>query len=129
MPNPENLTGKGFDSNPENINKKGRPRKSFNTINKELKDKGITPLTKSHLIEAYELIFNSNEEDLKKIASDESTPYGLKLIIKELNDKKTRSKALADYRDYMFGKAKESRDITTNGENIDNTINFVGLDD
>jgi len=129
MPNPENLIGKGFDNNPENINKNGRPRKSFNSVNNELKKKGVEPLTKSTLIEAYELVFNSSEDDLKKIASDENTPYGLKLIIKELNDKKTRSKALADYRDYMFGKAKESRDITTNGDNIDNTINFVGLDD
>ncbi len=97
-------------------NPKGRPRKSFSSINQELKDKGVQPLTRTALVEAYELIFNTDEEGLKKIATDKNTPYGLKLIIKELNNSKTRSKALADYRDYMFGKAKENVDHTVRME-------------
>jgi hypothetical protein len=113
----------------ESGNLNGRPRKSFASINAELKAKGVVPLTKAALIEAYELVFNTDEDELKRIASDDNTPYGLKLIIKELNNAKTRSKALADYRDYMFGKAKESKDITTNGESMNTTITFVGLDD
>ena len=92
----------------ESGNLNGRPRKSFASINQELKDKGVVPLTKSALIEAYELVFNTDEDELKKIASHKDTPYGLKLIIKELNNSKSRSKALADYRDYMFGRAKEN---------------------
>jgi len=113
----------------ESGNLNGRPRKSFASINAELKAKGVVPLTKAALIEAYELVFNTDEDELKRIASNDNTPYGLKLIIKELNNAKTRSKALADYRDYMFGKAKESKDITTNGESMNTTITFVGLDD
>lgn len=92
----------------ESGNPNGRPRKSFASINQELKDKGVVPLTKVALIEAYELVFNTDEDELKKIAADKNTPYGLKLIIKELNNSKSRSKALADYRDYMFGRAKEN---------------------
>lgn len=122
MPNPENIKKhefkKGKSGNPE-----GRPRKSFATINAELKAKGVVPLTKSALIDAYTLVFNTDEEELKKIASNKETPYGLRLIIGELNSGKTRSKALADYRDYMFGRAKESVDHTTKGEKI----NIVSL--
>ena len=122
MPNPENIKKyefkKGESGNPE-----GRPRKSFATINAELKAKGVVPLTKSALIDAYTLVFNTDEEELKKIASNKETPYGLRLIIGELNSGKTRSKALADYRDYMFGRAKESVDHTTKGEKI----NIVSL--
>jgi len=128
MPNPENIEKHQFKKG-ESGNLNGRPRKSFASINAELKAKGVVPLTKAALIEAYELVFNTDEDELKRIASDDNTPYGLKLIIKELNNAKTRSKALADYRDYMFGKAKESKDITTNGESMNTTITFVGLDD
>ena len=104
---------KGESGNPD-----GRPRKSFSVVNEELKAKGVEPLTKSNLIDAYSLIFNSTEDDLKEIAQDKNTPYALKLIINELNDKRTRSKAIADYRDYMFGKAMQSTDITSKGKEI-----------
>lgn len=89
----------------ETANPNGQPRKLFSTVNKELKAKWITQLTKSQLIEAYWLIFNTDEQELKNIGSDKSVPYALRLIIAELNDKRNRSKAMADYRDYMFGKA------------------------
>jgi len=125
----ESAKGKGFDTNPQNINSTGLNRKSFASINKELEGKGVTKLTKKDLISAYELIFNSTESELKDIAKDPNTPYALKIIILELNDKKTRSRALADYREYAFGKAQESKDITTNGKDMNTTITFVGLDD
>jgi len=32
MPNPESLKGKGFDTNPQNINKKGRPKNIYNIL-------------------------------------------------------------------------------------------------
>ena len=46
MPNPENLIGKGFDKNPQNINRTGANRKSFASVNRELKKKGIKPIQK-----------------------------------------------------------------------------------
>ncbi len=104
---------KGADSR---RNLDGRPRKSFATINEELKKKGITKLSKSDLLDAYALIFNSTEDDLKDIAKDKNTPYALKLIILELNDKKTRAKAMQDYRDYSFGRATDNVDHTTAGK-------------
>lgn len=93
----------GFGKNPQNINRSGANRKSFATINEVLKKKGIQPLTKNELIESYTLIFNATEEELKRIASDKKTPFALRLIIIELNDKTTRSKAISDLRNYMFG--------------------------
>ena len=96
---------KGFDKNPQNINKKGRPKKSFNKINEFLKKRGVEPLMKPHLIEAYSLILNSDQESLQKIKEDPSTPVAFVAIIDELEDKNTRMRAMQDYRDYMFGKA------------------------
>ena len=120
MANEENLTPfpKGVSGNPN-----GRPRKSFASVNAELKTKGIEELKKAQLIEAYSLIFNSTEDDLKLIAKDKNTPYALKIIILELNDRRARARAMQDYRDYMFGKAQDKVDLTTNGKDI-NIINL-----
>ena len=107
MPNPENLIGKGFDKNPQNINRSGANRKSFATVNRELKKKGIKPVSKKELIDAYSYIFNATEEELKEISIDKTVPYAFRLIIGELNNTKTRSKALADLREFVFGKATQ----------------------
>jgi len=108
---------KGQSGNPN-----GRPRKSFGVINAQLKAKGIEALSKTDLVEAYSLIFNSSEDELKDLAKDKETPYAMRLIIGELNSARTRSKALQDYRDYMFGKAKDSVD-----HKIDGTVNIISL--
>jgi F0F1-type ATP synthase delta subunit len=89
----------------ETANPNGRPKKSFRLINDELKAKGYEALTKSQLIEAYSLVFNTDEEELQRIAKDKNTPYALRIIILEMNNKNYRAKALQDYRDYMFWKA------------------------
>lgn len=113
---------KGQSGNPN-----GRPRKSFSVINAELKSKGIEALSKSDLVEAYGIIFNSTEKELKDLAGDKNIPYAMRLIIGELNSARTRSKALQDYRDYMFGKAKDSVDHTTNGKEINIISLGVGV--
>jgi hypothetical protein len=97
----------GFQKNPQNINRSGANRKSFATVNEALKKKGIKPLSKNELIEFYTLIFNATEDELKRIAEDKKTPFALKLILTELKDKITRSKAVADLRNYMFGQATQ----------------------
>ena len=97
----------GFAQNPENINRRGANRKSFATVNNLLKSKGIQPLTKEQLIEFYTLIFNATEDELKRLTADKKIPYMLRLVIGELNNKTTRSKALTDLREYMFGKAAQ----------------------
>ena len=92
----------GFDKNPQNA---WKPRKLFSTVNAELKEKWITALTKEQLIEAYWLVFNTDEEELRRISLDKTYPFALRLIILELNNKNNRAKAMSDYRDYMFWKA------------------------
>jgi len=98
----------------ESGNPKGRPRKSFGSINKELKAKGVEPLSKSDLLDAYALVFNSTDKELTELKDDQATPYALTIIIEELKDKRTRGKALQDYRDYVYGRAVENLEINNN---------------
>lgn len=107
----ENFKGRGntagFGKNPQNINRSGANRKSFATVNEALKKKGIQALTKNQLIEFYTLIFNATEDELRRISEDKKTPFALTIILRELKDKTTRSKAIADLRNYMFGQAQQ----------------------
>jgi len=129
----DNFKGKqntnGLKENPDNINKTGVNRKSFASINNEMLAKGVEPLTKKQLVKAYELVLNATEEELLEIAEDKQTPYGLKLIIVELNKPKTRSKALQDYRNYMFGRADNNSIEPVDDKDTSTIIQFVGLDD
>ena len=96
----------------EVMNPNGKPRKSFRVMNEKLKEEGLEPLKKWELIEAYSLIFNCTEEKLLDLSKDKEIPYAVRLIILELNDKKTRARALADYRDYMFGTATQKQEVS-----------------
>lgn len=104
----DNVLKAGLKQNPQNINRTGANRKSFATINIELEAKGIKPLSKHDLIDAYGRIFNSTEDELKELATDKNIPFAFRLLILQLNDKKVRDLALKDYRDYMFGKANQT---------------------
>ena len=70
------------------------------------------------MIDAYSIIFNCTESDLDEITNDENTPLALTIIIKELQNKVTRARAMQDYRDYCYGRAKENIDHTTKGKEI-----------
>lgn len=100
----------------ETNNPNGRPKKSFSLLNDSLKKEGYQPLTKNQLIEAYSLLFSIDQEKIEEIAADESQPLAIRLIIQEMTSPQTSGKALADMRDYLFGKAKENikTDVTHN---------------
>jgi hypothetical protein len=104
-----NAGSNGFEKNPQNINRNGRPRKPFASINQSLKERGIEPISKSELLNSFQLIFNATEDELQELVEDPETPLAYKLMVRELRNEKTASKALTDLRNYLFGKAPEKQ--------------------
>ncbi len=97
----------------------GRKPKSFTLFNRMMKEQGVEPLSKEALIECYSFLFSATQAQIEAVAEDEEQPLGLRLIIAEFTDERTRSRAMQDYRDYMFGKALQQTDVTSNGEKIE----------
>lgn len=86
----------------------GRKPKSFTMFNRMMKEQGVEPLSKEALIECYAFLFSATQAQIEAVADDEEQPLGLRLIIAEFTDERTRSRAMQDYRDYMFGKALQT---------------------
>lgn len=112
----KNLKGKsntnGFKENPQNINRKGRPKKGFTHVNDFLHEKGYEKVSKKQYSDFVAYMINCTEEDLKKLYLDKSLPLYLRLMIEELRNPKTRSLVIRDLRDFIFGKAVESVEVT-----------------
>lgn len=68
----------------ESGNPKGRPRKLFSDLAKELREQGFENVSAQRLIEAYEMILGLPEEKLKQIMSDKDQPLLFKILIKGL---------------------------------------------
>ena len=122
-PGNPNLHKHGFAANPQNINKKGRPKKSWGVINEMLQQKGVVKLEKRDLLDGYALIFNCTEEELDEILDDDETPFALKAMISSMTDKKFRDQALRDYRDYAFGKSHSNVEVSFKEQPL-----FPGMD-
>lgn len=101
----------GFGKNPQNINRKGRPKKGFAHVNQLLQEKGYEPVSKKEYSEFVAYMINCTEDDLKKLYLDKSLPLYLRLMIEEMRNPKTRSLVIRDLRDFIFGKAVESVEV------------------
>ncbi len=85
MPNPENIKGKGFDKNPQNINKKGRePIKLISSVIKELEKIGIKSTNKTEIREVYLMLLNLSIKDLHKISDDKTQPALVYIVAKQI---------------------------------------------
>lgn len=94
-------------------NLKGRPPSSFTTVNRQLKDEGIQPLSKGDFKEACEIIFNASEGVLDYLKNEDDIPYIFKIIIKNLKGKKTAYRTYQDLRDFTYGRPAQVIGVKT----------------
>lgn len=71
----------------ETRNPNGRPKKLFTQITNELKELGYERVTSGNIIEAYEVFFSLNKEQILAIINNENSPMILRIVGKSLLSK------------------------------------------
>jgi len=131
------LSGKdnvnGFQKNPQNINRNGRPRKMIADVIAELEKQGIKAATKPDIQDIYMRLINVEIPELEQIVKDTAQPVLVRIVGKNVLSGKGFD-IIEKMLDRSIGKAEQKTDITTGGAplNIDPFAKIrqnVGLDE
>jgi hypothetical protein len=112
-----NASSKGFKQCPENINKKGSPRKLVSTVIADMQKKGIQPATAGEIKQLYLCLLNNTKEEIQAIAEDETQPQINRIVAKAMMSEKG-FEVIAEILNRAIGKAQQFVDHTTDGEKI-----------
>ena len=131
------LSGKdnvnGFQKNPQNINRNGRPRKMIADVIAELEKQGIKAATKPDIQDIYMRLINIEIPELEQIVKDTAQPVLVRIVGKNILSGKGFD-IIEKMLDRSIGKAEQKTDITTGGValNIDPFAKIrqnVGIDE
>lgn len=79
--NPQNIAGQGFHTNPERINKKGRPPLLIDQVMKDLEAEGYEDPSPGALRKFYRMLTTLDNEKISELLADPKTPrYWLRLL-------------------------------------------------
>jgi hypothetical protein len=117
----DNLVGKGFDKNPQNINRSGANRKTIGVVNKELEDKGITEATTNDIKSCYLRLINHSIPELTELVKNDKHPALVRIVGKAILSGKGID-IIEKVLDRALGKATQQTDITTQGKSLNITI-------
>lgn len=123
----------GFQKNPQNINRNGRPRKMIADVIAELEKQGIKAATKPDIQDIYMRLINIEIPELEQIVKDTSQPVLVRIVGKNILSGKGFD-IIEKMLDRSIGKAEQKTDITTGGValNIDPFAKIrqnVGIDE
>ena len=105
------IKNKGFDKNPNNINRKGRPRRLVSSIIQDLKEKGIVQVKATDIVEAFEMLFNLESKEIAEIANNDNNPYFIRRVAKEMLSGKGFD-IIERMIDRVHGKPKQATELT-----------------
>ena len=112
------LSGKdnvnGFQKNPQNINRNGRPRKMIADVIAELEKQGIKAATKPDIQDIYMRLINIEIPELEQIVKDPKQPVLVRIVGKNILSGKGFD-IIEKMLDRSIGKAEQKTDITTGG--------------
>jgi len=111
----------GFDKNPENINKKGRPEKIYTILKR-------TGYNATDVKAAFEELGFYSMEDLIKLKDDETKPVITRIVANQFHLALTKNDyyKVKEIMEYVLGKPKQETDINVNP---DSKIVFENVSD
>jgi len=96
----------------ETANPNGRPRKTINSVNKELEAQGIKPTTANEIKDIYLRLVNLKIEDIKKLVEDSEQPALIRIVGRRIIDSKDKGMDIIEkVLDRAIGKPNQSIDI------------------
>ena len=107
-----NVAEKGETANPN-----GRPRKTINSVNKELEEQGIKPATANEIKDIYLRLINMEMAELKILVEDSKQPALIRIVGKKILSDKGFD-IIDKMLDRAIGKAQQAVDVTTNGKEL-----------
>ena len=109
----EHIKGKGFDKNPQNINRNGRPRKLITDVIAELEKQGIKAATKPDIQDIYMRLINVEIPELEQIVKDSTQPVLVRIVGKSVLSGKGFD-IIEKMLDRSIGKVPNSIDLNAN---------------
>ena len=109
----EHIRGKGFDKNPQNINRNGRPRKLITDVIAQLEEQGIKPATKPDIQDIYMRLINVEIPELEQIVKDSTQPVLVRIVGKNVLSGKGFD-IIEKMLDRSIGKVPNSIDLNAN---------------
>ena len=109
----EHIRGKGFDKNPQNINRNGRPRKLITDVIAQLEELGIKPATKPDIQDIYMRLINVEIPELEQIVKDSTQPVLVRIVGKSVLSGKGFD-IIEKMLDRSIGKVPNSIDLNAN---------------
>lgn len=108
----------GFDANPQNINRAGRPRRLVSTVIKDLESKGVERVSQTDVKDTFLMLINLEIEELEGITKSKKHPAIVRIVAREMLGGKGFD-VIEKMLDRAIGKSEEN--IKVGGM----TINFV----
>lgn len=99
----------------ESGNPKGRPPRLLRHVLEEWKAKGYEPVSKAQIREAYEMLINLNEDELKEAAINKKSPMIVRIVAKGMLAGKGFEVAERMI-DRAHGKAVSQNDVNLKGD-------------
>jgi hypothetical protein len=122
--NPKSLIGKGFDKNPQNINKTGANRKTIAVVNIELESQGYTAANQKDIIDCYMRLVNIDIPQLSIMINDATQPAMVRIVGKSIVSGKGFD-VIETMLNRGIGKAVNNVDVKSDGKEIATQQVFV----
>ena len=118
---------KGFDKNPENINRKGQPHKTIATVNLDLEAEGHTEASKQDIVSCYLRLINLPIPELESLVKNDNQPALIRIVGKAILSGKGFD-VIDKILDRGIGKAMQSMDVSvTTPEHLKSKEEFMAL--
>lgn len=111
---------RGFDKNPQNINRTGANRKMVSSVIKDLRDVGVEETTSAEIKAVYLMLVNLTIAEIEEIVKDDNQPALVRIVGKEVLSGKGFD-IIEKMLDRAIGKSQQSIDHTSKGDKVQPT--------